>query len=132
MENETAPETAPAPAPAPPKRHPLLSGCLITILVVAFFVGATVIAVTLIGKGSLMAGERVGVVEIKGLIADSRTVLKQLDRFERDPSIKAIVVRINSPGGAVGPSQEILREIEKIRPKKKVVASLGTLAASGG
>jgi protease-4 len=132
MENETAPETAPAPAPAPPKRHPLLSGCLITIIVVAFFVGATVIAVTLMGKGSLMAGERVGVVEIKGLIADSRTVLKQLDRFARDPNIKAIVVRINSPGGAVGPSQEILREIEKIRPTKKVVASLGTLAASGG
>jgi len=76
--------------------------------------------------------EKVGVVEIKGIISDSRTTLKQLDDFRDDASIKAIVLRINSPGGAVGPSQEILREVEKIRSKKKVVASLGTLAASGG
>jgi protease-4 len=81
---------------------------------------------------ALMAGDKVGVVEIKGIIADSRTVIKQLDRFQDNPNVKAIVVRINSPGGAVGPSQEILREIEKIRSKKKIVASLGTVAASGG
>ena len=81
---------------------------------------------------SLVAGEKVGVVEIKGLIADSKAVLKQLDRFQEDPDIKAIVLRINSPGGAVGPSQEILREVEKVRQKKKIVASLGTVAASGG
>jgi len=128
MENETAP---PAPG-TPPKRHPLLSGCLITFVVVVFFVGAIIITLALLGKGSLLAKEQVGVVEVKGLIADSRAVIKQLDRYERDPHIKAIVVRINSPGGAVGPSQEILREIEKVRKKKKVVASLGTLAASGG
>jgi protease-4 len=79
-----------------------------------------------------MSKERVGVVEIKGLISDSRAAIKQLERYERDPAIKAIVVRINSPGGAVGPSQEILREIEKVKQKKKVVASMGTLAASGG
>jgi protease IV len=131
MENETAPSAPPAPAP-PTKRHPLLSGCLITLVVVVFFLGATAIALSLIGKGSLMGGERVGVVEIKGLIADSRSAIKQLDRYAEDPGIKAIVVRINSPGGAVGPSQEILREIEKVRKKKKVVASMGTLAASGG
>jgi protease-4 len=122
-------DTAPAPAP---KRRPLLSGCLITILVVAFFLGATIIALSLLGKGVFLTGEKVGVVEIKGLIADSRPILKQLEKFQRDSRIKAIVVRINSPGGAVGPSQEILREIEKIRKNKKVVASLGTLAASGG
>jgi len=55
-----------------------------------------------------------------------------LDRYRDDDSIKAIVLRINSPGGAVGPAQEILREVEKIRAKKKIVASLGTVAASGG
>jgi protease-4 len=126
MENETS------PAKTSSKRHPLVSGCLITVAVVFLFLVATAITVSLISKGSMFAGERVGVVEVKGLIADSRAVLKQLDRYSRDPSIKAIVVRINSPGGAVGPSQEILREIEKVRKKKKVVASLGTLAASGG
>ena len=116
------------------KSHPLLSGCLITALVVLFFLGVTVIAYNFLGKNkmTLVAGEKVGVVEIKGLIADSKTAIKQLDGFLEDQTVKAIVVRINSPGGAVGPSQEILREIEKIKVKKKVVASLGTLAASGG
>lgn len=111
-----------------------LSGCLIAILVILFLVGVSVIAFSFLGKDkwTLMAREKVGVVEIKGLIADSRATLKQLDRFADDAAIKAIVVRINSPGGAVGPSQEILREIEKIKGKKKVVASLGTVAASGG
>jgi len=71
-------------------------------------------------------------VEIKGIISDSRTVIKHLDGFLEDAKVKALVLRINSPGGAVGPSQEILREVEKIRQKKKVVASLGTVAASGG
>jgi protease-4 len=116
------------------KTHPLLNGCLITILVVLFFVGVSVIAFKFMGKDkmALVSKEKVGVVEIKGLITDSRAALKQLDRFKEDPAIKAIVVRINSPGGAVGPSQEILREIEKVRQKKKIVASLGTVAASGG
>ncbi|MEJ2673070.1 MAG: signal peptide peptidase SppA [Deltaproteobacteria bacterium] len=87
----------------------------------------------LMGKSSIFgARERVGVVEIKGIITESRTAIKQLDRYRDDNSIKAIVLRINSPGGAVGPSQEILREVEKVRRKKKIVASLGTLAASGG
>ena len=118
------------------KSPSLLHGILIAILAVLFLVGATVLASQLFGKGARMtwvtSQEKVGVVEIKGIISDSRTTLKQLDDFGDDPSIKAIVLRINSPGGAVGPSQEILREVEKIRKKKKVVASLGTLAASGG
>ena len=116
------------------KAHPLLTGCLIAVLVILFFVGVSVIGLKFLGQGkmSLAAGEKVGVVEIKGLISDSKTVLKQLDRFSEDQAIKAIVVRINSPGGAVGPSQEILREVEKVKKKKKVVASLGTVAASGG
>jgi protease-4 len=125
MENDTTPAKA-------SRRHPLLSGCLITALVVVLFLGATVTVLALLGKGSLLGKEKVGVVEVKGIISDSRAVLKQLERYERDANIKAIVVRINSPGGAVGPSQEILQQLEKIRKKKKVVASLGTLAASGG
>ena len=113
----------------------LLNGILIGVLAVLFLVGVTVLASQIFGKGGGVgwgtSQGKVGVVEIKGIISDSRTTLKQLDDFGDDPSIKAIVLRINSPGGAVGPSQEILREVEKIRRKKKVVASLGTLAASG-
>lgn len=115
------------------KSRTLWTGCLVTFLVVLFFVGLSGVVLALLGKGSLFASrERVGVVEIKGVLTDSRTIIKQLDRYRDDSSIKAIVLRINSPGGAVGPAQEILREVEKTRPKKKIVASLGTVAASGG
>jgi protease-4 len=115
------------------KRHPLWSACGVVALMVILFLGLTLLSLPWFGKKDLLSGQdKVGVVEIKGLISESRPILKQLDQFNEDRNIKAIVLRINSPGGAVGPSQEILREVEKIRPKKKVVASLGTLAASGG
>lgn len=115
------------------KSRSLWTGCLLTTLAVLFFLGLSGIVLTLLGKGSFFSlQERVGVVEIKGLLTDSATVIKQLDRYQDDDSIKAIVLRINSPGGAVGPSQEILREVVKVRAKKKIVASLGTVAASGG
>lgn len=115
------------------KSRPLWTGCLVTTLVVLFFLGLSGIVLALLGRGNLFSPrERVGVVEIKGLLTDSRTAIKQLERYRDDDSIKAIVLRINSPGGAVGPAQEILREVEKIRAKKKIVASLGTVAASGG
>lgn len=115
------------------KSRSLWTGCLLTTLAVLFFLGLSGIVLTLLGKGSFFSlQERVGVVEIKGLLTDSATVIKQLERYQDDDSIKAIVLRINSPGGAVGPSQEILREVVKVRAKKKIVASLGTVAASGG
>src|SRR4030066_93269 len=115
------------------KSRSLWTGCLVTTLAVFFFLGLSGIVLALLGKGSFVSPqERGGGVEIKGLLTDSRTAIKQLDRYRDDDSIKAIVLRINSPGGAVGPAQEILREVEKIRTKKKIVASLGTVAASGG
>jgi len=77
-------------------------------------------------------GEKVGVIELNGIITDSKKVVHNLKRFREDNSIKAIVIRINSPGGAVGPSQEIFREIRKTSKSKKVVASMGSIAASGG
>ncbi len=114
-------------------KHPLLSSCLIVVVVVSALVLASLAAVGVWGKSSFWgAKEKVGVVEISGVIADAKNILKQLDKYRDDANIKAIVLRINSPGGAVGPSQEILREVEKVRKVKKVVASLGTVAASGG
>lgn len=115
------------------KSRSLWTGCLVTFVAVLFFLGISGVVLALLGKGSLFTSqERVGVVEITGLLTDSRTAIKQLDRYRDDDNIKAIVLRINSPGGAVGPAQEILREVEKIRARKKIVASLGTVAASGG
>ena len=77
-------------------------------------------------------GPKIGVVEIKGPISDSRTTVEQLIEFRRDKDIKAIVVRIDSPGGAVAPSQEMFLAIKRARQDKKVVVSMSTVAASGG
>ena len=79
-----------------------------------------------------ITGERIGVIEVNGVIKDSRSILENLVKFEKNKHIKAILLRINSPGGAVGPSQEIYMELIKTRKKKPVIASLGTIAASGG
>ena len=85
------------------------------------------------GRGGLSrSGERVGVVEVVGEITESKKLIEQLEAFRDRDDIKAIVVRVDSPGGAVGPSQEIFDAIRKLREKKKVVASMGSTAASGG
>jgi len=83
-------------------------------------------------SGLSSSKERVGIVEIDGVISDSRDILYQIKQFREAPHIKAIVVRIDSPGGAVGPSQEIYREIRKTIKTKPVIASMGAVAASGG
>jgi protease-4 len=81
---------------------------------------------------ALLGGEAVGVLLIEGSIDDSQEVIQNLKRFGEIKGIKAVVVRIDSPGGGVGPTQEIYKEIEKLKRKKPVIASLGGLAASGG
>jgi protease IV len=81
---------------------------------------------------SFGSGPRVGVVEVTGPITDSKKTLKELRDFAEADSIKAIVVRIDSPGGAVGPSQEIYEAVRKLHDKKPVVVSMGSIAASGG
>jgi protease-4 len=85
--------------------------------------------------GNVMAragGDRVGVVEVVGVIGDDKTFLKELREFEEDSRIRAIVVRIDSPGGAVGPSQEIFEAMRRVQKTKHVLASMGSIAASGG
>ncbi|MGQ9748801.1 signal peptide peptidase SppA [Desulfosoma sp.] len=75
---------------------------------------------------------RIGVVEIEGLLRDARPVLDSLAKFRRDTSVKAVVLRVESPGGGVGASQEVYREVRRTAMEKPVVASLGGIAASGG
>jgi protease-4 len=99
----------------------------------AFFLGVALLILPVVGKqGFLARTNKVGVVEVNGVITDAKATLNNLKKFRENDAIKAVVIRINSPGGAVGPSQEILEEINRIRPKKKVVASMGSVAASGG
>ncbi len=78
------------------------------------------------------ASNKIGVVEIKGVISEPRPVIHELDEFYKDNSIKAIIVRIDSPGGGVAAAQEIYDTLVRIRKKKQIVVSMGTVAASGG
>jgi len=81
---------------------------------------------------SFSQGPRVGVLEVTGVIADSKKTLKELREFAEADSIKAIVVRVDSPGGSVAPSQELYQALRKLKGKKHVVVSMGSIAASGG
>lgn len=118
--------------PLPPRgRRPFLRGCAVVALVfAAFFV--LIGLISRLDDWSFMTGDKVAVLPVTGLIADSENTIEQLRKFAKDDSVKAIVIRINSPGGGVGPSQEIYEEVRKLSGKKVVVASMGALAASGG
>lgn len=117
------------------KKNPLvillaISALFFTVFLVFVFstMGSIVKDRTIIGRG----GMSVGVVKIKGVIMDSHKVLKELKEFEEDSSVKAVLLRIDSPGGAVGPSQEIHDAVLRVRKTKPVVASFESVAASGG
>src|SRR6266699_2726141 len=78
-------------------------------------------------------GDKIGVVDLDGVILSPQPVVGQLKKFADDSSIKAIILHINSPGGGVAASEEIYREVKRIRDekKKRIVASIETVGASG-
>lgn len=76
--------------------------------------------------------EGIGLVEVKGMILDSKDTIRQLRYFLKQGGVKAVVMRVDSPGGVVAPSQEIYDEVRKFAAKKKIIVSMGSLAASGG
>jgi len=96
---------------------------------VLFVVGKSVIPELL-----LASQEKVAIVRVEGPILDSLQTVNELKNFAEDPTVRAIVMRIDSPGGGVAPSQEIYNAVRRIRKEnnKTVVASMGTVAASGG
>ena len=81
-------------------------------------------------SGGASMGQKVAVIDIRGIISRSDATIKLIHTYRDDPSVKAIVVRIDSPGGSVAPVQEIYSELEKL--EKPIVASMGGSAASGG
>ena len=115
------------------KKRPFL---LASGLLAGFFVFFLVLAVTVasfMGRPATFAiGDKIGVIEVFGVIADSRQVIEQLHDFRDNDSVKAIVLRVDSPGGGVGPSQEIYDEVKATDTVKPVVVSMGSVAASGG
>ena len=116
------------------KRHPFLTGFAFMLLVCLLFVaivwGVTKFNLTdTISNGS---AEKVAVIEVEGIISESRETIERIHTLRDDASVKAVVLRIDSPGGTVGPAQEIYEELIKLQKHKPVVASMGSVAASGG
>jgi len=99
---------------------------------ISVIIGLAILSYILTLTHTIPVGGKVGLVRVEGVILESEDVIEELKTFSKDPSVKAVVLRINSPGGAVAPSQEIYDEIIKLRKDKKVVASMGAVAASGG
>ena len=83
-------------------------------------------------RESMMGGEGVGIVEVKGVIIDGTDTIRQLRALKKDKRVKAVVLRVDSPGGVVGPSQEISAQVKELAKVKNVVVSMGSVAASGG
>ncbi len=111
-------------------------GILIFLVVL---LGAAAVAFGLLFRGQEFEeviggrGERVGLVEVRGLISQAEPVVRQLERFRKDRRVRAIVLRVDSPGGGVAASQEIYEAVRRIREKgKTIVCSMGSVAASGG
>lgn len=116
-------------------RHPVLTGLLVLGALVLFFWGGIAFFVSRImgpSQAELFAHEGIGIVELKGIIVESEDVVRTLVEFREDDKVKAIVLRVDSPGGAVGASQEIHDEVLRTAKTKPVVASMGSVAASGG
>ena len=129
---------APPPPPARKSRAGsfflgVLTGC--AVLFVGFFILAAMVAAFAGESAELsLTGDKVAVIPIEGEIMEARETLDLLKKYADNSQVKAIVIRINSPGGAIAPSQEIYSGIRRTRADsgKPIVASLDSVAASGG
>jgi protease-4 len=129
-------------APTPPRKSRAgifffgaFSGCLVVVIGV-LFLGVLIASVAgndTTSRGDVF-GDKVAIIPIDGEILGSREAIDALHRYARNSSVKAMVMRINSPGGAIAPSQEIYEEIRNVRARsgKPIIASLDSVAASGG
>jgi protease-4 len=115
------------------RRHPvgrwLAIGVLGSLLVVVLAIGLGLVSDV---PQRVSFGSTVGVVELRGPIEDATDLIETLERFRMRQSTVAVVLRVDSPGGAVAPSQELYDEVWRVREQKPVIASLGNVAASGG
>tara|TARA_Y100000748_G_C15469476_1_gene478294 strand:- start:104 stop:982 length:879 start_codon:yes stop_codon:yes gene_type:complete len=100
----------------------------------AFFISIIIFRLGAISANSSIegSGKKVGIVKINGPIISSESIVSQLEKFKNRKDISAIVIRIDSPGGLVAPTQEIYEKVRSLRGIKPVIASMGSVAASGG
>jgi protease IV len=113
----------------------LIGGGAFFLFVLAVF---TLVYLTLHASGGETTsitsfGDRIGVVDLDGVILSPQPVVSELKKFGDDSSIKAIILHVNSPGGGVAASEEIYREVKRVRSekKKKIIVSIETVGASG-
>ncbi len=115
------------------KKHPILTALLILITICAIFF-LIVLGFSYLGDQYSygLGSDRIAVIKIEGTIVDSEPSIEKIIKFRKNKGVKAIILRINSPGGMVAPSQEIYQEVKKACKEKKVVVSMESIAASGG
>lgn len=106
----------------------IVAGGIILLILLAEII---VLSVFLARRTDLGTGN-VAIIDIKGPIYTSKEIIEKIHKYEKNRMVKALVIRIETPGGGVAACQEIYEELNKARKKKKVVASMGGVAASGG
>ncbi len=121
------------------RKHPILFGFLVVGLVAAVFFVLVMASFSALGKTKKFSttvwsdSEEIGVIDIVGVIETSEKITEQIRDYVEDDNVRGLLVRIDSPGGAVAPTQEIYSELRKAaKAGKPVVATLGSTAASGG
>ncbi len=113
----------------------IMVGCAVLIALAVVFISMVSLVPYFIGNGdglTAIGREKIAVVEVFGPIVDPAKTVRLIKKYAKDKSIKGIIVHIDSPGGGVAASQEIFNQLVKARKQKPVVASMGSLAASGG
>lgn len=113
------------------RRHPIL---FFLLLLFGLFLLLNIVGglVAYFSSQGSFAGTRLGVVRVEGMILNSEPVLKWCKQLEDDPSVRGVLVFVNSPGGAVVPSQEIYSGLRRLAAKKPVITYMSSTAASGG
>ena len=121
------------------RKNPVLIVVMTAVVLGALFFGVVFLASLLSGNNrtsttlQMVGADKVALVKLEGLLITAEPVVEELNEYAEDSSVKAIVLRIDSPGGGVVVSQEIYNAVKNARKEgKKVVASMGTVAASGG
>ena len=115
------------------KRHPVIFGVFLLVLIfVLFFLVVFGITIFTEDRSVFSLRDKIGIVTIGEVIRDSSPIVDQLVKYGKDDSVKAVVLRVDSPGGGVVPSQEIYDAVLSLKKKKKVVVSMGSVATSGG
>lgn len=116
-------------------RRPFVFGLLLTLGAVVLIAGVAGVLSLLdddAGGSFFSADERLGMVRLEGAIMNAEPIVNWIKVLRDDESVKGVLLRINSPGGAVAPSQEIYAAVKRLAEAKPVVVSMGSVAASGG